>query len=92
VRQNVQWSDGNHRQVNVKINRLLTPEGNLLAFTPGLRLLGFFRLALTARTAAALDPWPHEELFARDAATPNKGGQQQQRKKRTGEGSAHVLL
>jgi hypothetical protein len=62
----------------------LVLEGNLLTFAPGLRRLGFLRFALTVSTAAALNSRPHEELFTRDAATPNKGREQQQRKKRTG--------
>ena len=84
ARQKVRWNNGNHTQINVKIDRFLVLERNLLTFAPGLRRLGFLRFALTVRAAAAFDSRPHEELFARDAATPNKGGQQQQRKQGAG--------
>ena len=65
--------------------------GALLAVAPGLRRLAFLRFALAVRAAAAFDSRPHEKLFAGDAATPNKSNEQQQRKKRTEKGSAHVL-
>ena len=84
ARENVRWRVGDYRQIGMKIGRLLMLERDLLAFAPGLRRLGFLGFALTVCAAAAFNSRKHEELFARDAATPNKGGKQQQRKKQTG--------
>jgi hypothetical protein len=76
---------GQNRQIDVVINRLLMVEGDLVAFAPGL-LLGrrLFRFAVTVRRAAALRPSEHKILLARDAPTPDKGGEEEQGKKRTG--------
>lgn len=92
ARQNVRRMNTDYRQGYIKMDRVLMLESNLFAFARALRLLRFLGLAVTIRVAAAFDARQHEKLFARDATAPHKRGQQQQRKKRTGKGSAHVLL
>jgi hypothetical protein len=44
---------------------------------------------MAVRRAAALRPSEHKILFAGDAPTPDKGREEEQGKKRTGESSAH---
>jgi hypothetical protein len=75
--------NSDYGQVYIEMDRFLMLESNLLAFARTLRPLRFLCLASAVRAAAAFDAWPHVELFAGDTATPHKGGQQQQRKKRT---------
>src|SRR5665213_2609569 len=64
-------------------------ESDLVAFASGLLSRRLFCFAVTVRGAAAFRPSEHKILFAGDAPAPHKRGEEQQRKKRSGEGSAH---
>jgi hypothetical protein len=86
---NIHFDRSDDRQLDVVIYRFVMVEGDLGAFASGI-LLGrrFFRFAMAVRRAAALRPSEHKILFAGDAPTPDQRREEEQGKKRTGEGSA----
>jgi hypothetical protein len=67
----------------VNVNPLLMTEGDLLAVAAGTVFYGCFPIAMTVRVAATMRLSEHEVLFAGDAAAPNQGRHEEQRKKRT---------
>ena len=89
-RGNIHFDRRNKRQIDVVINRFVMIEGDLGAFASGI-LLGrrLFRFAVAVRRATAFRPAEHKILFAGDAPAPDKGREEEQGKKRTGESSAH---
>lgn len=85
----VDCKDSNYWLFDVDIDRLVTVVRNL--FTVAIRFLRCrrFRLAMSLWRATTFRTRQHEKLFARDATAPDKGSQQQQRKKRTGKSASH---
>jgi len=63
----------------------LVIEGDLVAVAGRAVFERCLPFAMPVRIAAAVRLSEHEVLFARDAAAPQQGSQEQQRKKRTGE-------
>ena len=70
--------------MDVEIKGLVMVESNLFAFGAGVLLRGSLGFTVTVGGATAFYTRPHEVLFAGDTAAPNKCGNEQQRKKRTG--------
>ena len=82
-------SRNNDGQVKMTIDSILTIESDLLTVTVrGLFRGSIFRFAVAVRLATRFHAGPHEELFARDTAAPQKRNSKQQGKKRTGKCSA----
>ena len=87
---NIHFGHCDHRQLDVLINGFVMIEGDLGALASRV-VLGrrLFRFTVTVGRAAAFSTSEHKILFARDAPTPDKSSEKEQRKKRTGESSTH---
>ena len=68
--------DGDRRNINVEVNRLLMVERNRVAFLTRGFFCGRFAFATAILPTAALRALEHEILLARDAATSQHGGKQ----------------
>ena len=89
----IHFDHSDDREIDVVIYRFVMVEGNLGASASGvLPRWRLFRFAMAVRRAATLRPSEREILLAGDAATPDKGGEEKQGKKRTGQSPAHHYL
>ena len=70
--------DGDHRQIEMEVDGLVMLEGDLVALARRAVFRGCFPFAMAISRAATMCLTEHKVLFARDAAAPDQGGEEEQ--------------